>query len=41
MINSLTGGLEFRNIHNDADEADIEKISQIDINANFNPVPSL
>jgi len=41
MINSLTGGLEFNNIYNDGDEANIEKISQIDINANFNPIPSL
>ncbi len=43
MINSLTGGLEFpkTNIQVENEESDLEKIAQLDINANYNPVPSM
>ncbi len=43
MINSLTGGLEFpkNSFQEQNDESDIEKITQLDINANYNPVPSM
>jgi hypothetical protein len=42
MINSLTGGLEFptKKFAGENDESDIEKIAQLDINENYNPVPS-
>ena len=42
MINSLTGGLEFpvNRFLEENDESDMEKISQLDININYNPVPS-
>lgn len=40
MINSLTGGLEFPKTTLRDDEADMEKIAEMDINANFSPVPS-
>jgi hypothetical protein len=43
MINSLTGGLEFpsKKFHEQNDDSDIEKISQMDINENYNPIPSV
>jgi len=41
MINSFTGGLEFKqNFINNSDRDNIETISGIDINENFNPLPS-
>ena len=42
MINSLTGGLEFpqKRVSTNEEESDIEEISRLDINANYNPVPS-
>jgi len=43
MINSLTGGLEFplKKFKVENDESDIENISELDINENYNPVPSM
>lgn len=39
MINSLTGGLEFKkDIYRD--DLEMEDISELDINVNYNPVPS-
>ena len=42
MINSLTGGLEFpeKKVQTNEEESDIDRISRLDINVNFNPVPS-
>jgi hypothetical protein len=41
MINSFTGGLEFPSRLYNEEESDIEKISELDINSNFNPLSSL
>jgi hypothetical protein len=43
MINSLTGGLEFpeKKFISTDEESDIDRIEGLDINANYNPVPSL
>jgi hypothetical protein len=43
MINSLTGGLEFpeKKFLQENNESDIEQLSQMDINVNYNPVPSV
>jgi tyrosyl-tRNA synthetase len=41
MINCLTGGLEFKKESFRDDQADIESISELDVNINFNPVPSV
>jgi hypothetical protein len=40
MINPLTGGIEFKD-KKKREDLDIEGISELDINENYNPVPSL